>query len=105
MPALDHLEPKVISALQKSGWRITDSQFLLRVGKRKVFIDLKAQRVNEDFPEQIIVIEVKGFEGKSSVRDLEEAWGNMSFIVHYLRNTASNFRFFSLCHARHMRAF
>jgi hypothetical protein len=73
LPALDHFQPVVVHALQKAGWQITESPFTLRVDKRNLFIDIKAQSTTD--AREIIVVEIKGFEGQSQIHNLEEAIG------------------------------
>ncbi len=76
MPAIDFYERHVINALQKAGWHLDDPpHYLLKVANRKLYIDLEAQRFDQNAVQSIIVVEVKGFEGGSALRRLEEAVG------------------------------
>jgi hypothetical protein len=75
LPAIDRYQHIVVNALQKVGWRVEDVPYVLRVGRRSVFVDLTAQRINEDAHEQIIILEVKSFEDQSPVHSLEVAVG------------------------------
>jgi len=75
MPTIDKYQNIVVSALQKAGWRVDENPYYIRLDRRAVFVDLSAQRTDEDAHQQIIILEVKGFEGRSPVHDLEEAVG------------------------------
>lgn len=75
MPAIDQFQPTVIRALENDGWHVEKAPFTIRIDKRTVFIDLKAEREQDTNAQEIIIIEVKSFEGKSAVRDLEDAIG------------------------------
>ena len=75
MPAVDRYQGVVVNALQKAGWQVVDSPHIIRIERRSIFVDLTAQRTNEDFDQQIVILEVKGFEDRSAVHNLEEAVG------------------------------
>jgi hypothetical protein len=66
----------VKSALQKDGWTITHDPFPLKVGKKRLSVDLGAERLlSAEKGTQRIVVEVKSFVGESDVKDLEQALG------------------------------
>jgi hypothetical protein len=77
MPARDRYHVAVKQALIKDGWQIVQEQVLFVVENRNVWIDLKASKASE---QRTILIEVKGFEGRSQVDDLMAAIGK--FVVY-----------------------
>ena len=73
MPAKDRYHDAVKRALVKDGWMITGEQVKLRIGNRRLWVDLQATYPNEN---RIVLIEVKGFESSASpVEALESAVG------------------------------
>lgn len=64
MPARDKYHNTVIHALEKDGWLIVRQQVLITIGKRHLWLDLKAERDG-----QSIYVEVKGFETDYSLVD------------------------------------
>jgi len=76
MPKLDLYHPTVKQALVKEGWTITRDPYRLRIGEKRLYADLGADRViAADKGQQKIVVEVKSFLGVSDVKDLEQALG------------------------------
>ena len=76
MPALDFYHDRVKYALTKEGWTITSDPLTLLVGKRKLHIDLGAERVIAAEKGALkIAVEIKSFLGKSDVESLEMALG------------------------------
>ncbi|MDJ0735537.1 MAG: element excision factor XisH family protein [Nostocaceae cyanobacterium] len=76
MPARDIYHNTVKSALQKDGWTITHDPFPLQIGKKRLSVDLGAERlISAENATQKIVVEVKSFVGHSDVKDLEQALG------------------------------
>lgn len=76
MPARDIYHDTVKSALQKDGWTITHDPFPLQIGKKRLSVDLGAERlISAERETQKIVVEVKSFVGQSDVKDLEQALG------------------------------
>lgn len=66
----------VKSALQKAGWRITHDPFPLEIGRKRLSIDLSAERlISASRETEEILVEVKSFVGQSDVSDLEKALG------------------------------
>lgn len=59
MPAKDRHHDAVIRALTKSGWQVTDQQITLVVATRRLWIDIRADKSDEQLA---VLIEVKGFE-------------------------------------------
>lgn len=75
MPNEDRYHPVVMECLKKAGWSILKEQEYISIGShndtnRRLFIDIKAQRNNE----QLVLIEVKGLE-RSPVHELMELLG------------------------------
>jgi hypothetical protein len=76
VPARDIYHDTVKSALQKDGWTITHDPFPLQIGKKRLSVDLGAERlISAERETQKIVVEVKSFVGQSDVKDLEQALG------------------------------
>lgn len=76
MPARDIYHDTVKRALQNANWTITHDPFPLQIGKKRLAIDLGAERlISAEKGFQKIVVEVKSFVGQSDVRDLEQALG------------------------------
>lgn len=63
-------------ALQKDGWTITHDPFPLKIAKKRLSVDLGAERlISAENATRKIVVEVKSFVGQSDVKDLEQALG------------------------------
>ena len=76
VPARDIYHDTVKHALQQDGWSITHDPFPLQIGKKRLSVDLGAERlISAEKGLQKIVVEVKSFVGQSDVRDLEQALG------------------------------
>lgn len=76
MSARDIYHDTVKRALQNANWTITHDPFPLQIGKKRLAIDLGAERlISADKGLQKIVVEVKSFVGQSDVRDLQQALG------------------------------
>jgi len=76
MPAKDIYHNTVKTALIKDGWTITHDPLTLRLTRKKLYIDLGAERLiaAERGTEQIAV-EIKSFTRASDIKDLEDAVG------------------------------
>jgi hypothetical protein len=61
MPAYDQCHPQVVRALEREGWEVRESPFLIRVGRRTLFVDIELVRKTQGEDERIIVVEVKCF--------------------------------------------
>jgi len=82
MSKLDIYHNQVKRALEKEQWIITHDQFFLKVGRRKLYVDLGAERLlNAEKGSEKIAVEIKSFLGKSQVKDLEQALGQ--FFLYY----------------------
>ncbi len=76
MPKLDVFHNAVKNALEKDGWTITHDPLRLEIGKRRMYVDLGAERlIAAEKNLRKIAVEVKSFVGKSDFKDLEDALG------------------------------
>ena len=76
MSALDKYHGVVRRALEKDGWTITDDQMTVFYGRRRVIIDLGAEKLLAAEKEnQKIAVEIKTFGSLSPMTDLERAIG------------------------------
>jgi hypothetical protein len=76
MSAQDSSHVAVVNALIKDGWTITHDPLTLRVGGRKLFVDIGAERLlAAEKGTRKIAVEVKTFRRVSSVEDLQNAVG------------------------------
>ncbi len=74
--AKDIFHETVKIALQKDGWTITADPLTLKLSKRKIFIDLAAEKlVMAQKNNQKIAIEIKSFVGFSLLTDFYHALG------------------------------
>ena len=81
MPAKDKYHDAIVHALEKEGWKV-ESQILLKLARRRVWIDARATQ-NDDH--SIIMIEIKGFENMNSPVDyLASRCFIASFWKHFL---------------------
>ncbi|MEM6297911.1 MAG: XisH family protein [Bacteroidota bacterium] len=77
MPAKDKFHDHVINALQVEGWTITHDPYFLRLGRRKGYIDLGAERsfIGAERENEKIAVEIKSFLSPSSLDQFEDALG------------------------------
>jgi hypothetical protein len=75
MPAKDKYHDIVRVALEKSGWSITHDPYIIRVGKRRGFIDLGAEFLAAEKDAVKIAVEIKSFTGVSDLDQFEDALG------------------------------
>lgn len=82
MPTKDSFHDHVKASLEKEGWTITHDPYFLRLGRRKGFIDLGAERkiLGAERGEEKIAIEVKSFLQLSKLDQFEDALGQ--FLVY-----------------------
>jgi len=86
MPARDTYRHEVRRALERDGWTITHDPLRLKVRRRKLYVDLGAERLlAAEKGVRKIAIEIKTFGGPSDVRDLEDALGQFVLYEHALR--------------------
>jgi hypothetical protein len=69
MPAFDQCHEQVVRALQKEGWNVEAEQVTLSLGKRRIFVDLRAVRGVNGNRQQIMLIEVKCFPSSTTVNE------------------------------------
>lgn len=82
----DRFHEVVKIALEKEDWRITDDPFQVPAGKRKVKIDLGAERLlGAEKDGEKIAVEIKSFLRESAVYDFYGALGQFRFYYHALR--------------------
>lgn len=80
MSAKDIFHDCVRNALIKDGWTITNDPYILKWKKRKMKVDLAAEKIiAAEKAERKIAVEVKSFVGRSTIRDFEVALGQYSF--------------------------
>ncbi len=86
MPARDAFHAPVRHALERDGWTITHDPLRLSVRRRKLYVDLGAERViAAEKGVRKIAVEIKTFSGPSDVKDLEDAVGQFVLYEHALR--------------------
>ncbi len=85
MPRLDIYHNIVKRALQKDNWIITNDPLILQVGLKRLYIDLGANKLLGAKKGKLeIAVEIKSFQGKSDINDLEQAFGQYSLYKHVL---------------------
>lgn len=72
MPAKDRYHDRLKNALVKDQWLITDEQVKLKIGDRRLWIDLEAEHRTE---RTLILVEVKEMVSASQVDDLANSVG------------------------------
>ncbi|MEO1792603.1 MAG: XisH family protein [Cyanobacteria bacterium J06629_19] len=76
MPAKDIYHNQVKAALASAGWTITHDPLLIRLTKKKLYVDLGAERIiAAERGSEKIAVEIKSFTRPSDMKDLEEALG------------------------------
>jgi XisH protein len=76
----------VKKALDKDDWKITHDPFRLRIGKKRLAMDLGAERlISAEKGRRKIIIEIKSFLGRSDVKDLQQALGQYVMYNQVLR--------------------
>jgi XisH protein len=86
MPAFDVCHPKVVRALENDGWIIIAENVHYRLNKRSIFIDLRAERLNNGNSDHILLAEVKCFAEKENwTTDLYGAIGQYLIYQEMLR--------------------
>ncbi len=72
MPAKDRYHDLLKRALIKDLWSITDEQVKLKIGDRRLWIDIEAEHLTEN---RLILVEVKEMVSASQVDDLANSVG------------------------------
>lgn len=82
MPARDAIHDALVAALIKDGWTITHDPYFVKVGRKKGFVDLAADKVIAASKEnRKIAVEGKGFAGASELTEFEKALGQYNLYV------------------------
>lgn len=82
MPARDAIHDALITALIKDGWTITHDPYFVKVGSKKGFVDLAANKIIAATKEnRKIAVEGKGFTGPSELTEFERALGQYNLYV------------------------
>lgn len=82
MPAKDKYHDHVRRILEKDGWVITHDPYFIKLGRRKGYIDLGAERsfIGAEKGQEKILVEIKSFLGMSDLDQFEDALGQ--FLVY-----------------------
>lgn len=86
MPPRDTIHYIVKQAITKYGWKITDDPYVIFYGERFLFVDLgliesktldqiEGRFIGAERENRRIAIEIKEFQGRSAIADLEQAIG------------------------------
>jgi hypothetical protein len=76
MPRKDAIHEAVKNALTKDGWTVTDDPLFLEYGDEDMYVDLGAERLlAAQRGTEKIAVEIKSFQGKSTLNDLHNALG------------------------------
>jgi hypothetical protein len=76
MARKDIYHETVKKALDKDDWKITDDPFQVFVGKKRLAMDLGAERlISAEKGTRKIVVEIKSFVSRSDVKDLQQVLG------------------------------
>ena len=74
-------------ALEKDNWKITHDPLTIKLSKRKIFIDLGAEKLlTAEKNNQKIAVEFKSFVGLSPLTDFYKALGQYQIYILALRN-------------------
>jgi len=82
MPAKDKIHEALVAALEKDGWTITNDPYFVRVGRKKAFVDLAADKIIAATKEnRKIAVEGKSFIGSSELTEFERALGQYNIYI------------------------
>lgn len=82
MPAKDKIHDALVAALEKDGWTITNDPYFVRVGRKKAFVDLAADKIIAATKEnRKIAVEGKSFIGSSELTEFERALGQYGIYI------------------------
>ncbi len=81
--AKDKYHDLVRTSLENDGWNITHDPFKIKIGKRRGYIDLGAEKgiIAAEKETEKIAVEVKSFLGSSDLDDFEDALGQ--FLIYW----------------------
>ncbi|MEO8609925.1 MAG: element excision factor XisH family protein [Chloroflexota bacterium] len=66
--ALDSCHQQVVNALEKAGWNVEKSAYVIELDRIRVFPDIRARQINGQVDE-ILVVEVKCFPHEENYQD------------------------------------
>lgn len=90
MPARDIYHDAVRNALIKDGWTITHDPYRLSYGQVDVYVDIGAEQLlAAERGMAKIALEIKTFQGPSSIRDFYQALGQYNFYTTLLETVDS----------------
>lgn len=82
MPARDAIHDSLVAALKNDGWTITHDPYFVKVGRKKGFVDLAANKIIAATKKnKKIAVEGKGFTGPSELTEFEKALGQYNLYV------------------------
>lgn len=82
MPVRDLVHVALVNALKKDGWIITHDPLFVKLGRRKGYIDIGAEKlIAATKDNRKIAIEGKGFSGNSELSEFEKALGQFNLYV------------------------
>lgn len=81
--AKDKYHDLVRTSLENDGWKITHDPFKIKIGKRRGYIDLGAEKgiIAAEKETEKIAVEIKSFLGSSDLDDFEDALGQ--FLIYW----------------------
>lgn len=92
MPAIDQCHDQIVHALEKAGWEILKSPYVLYIAeRRRIYVDLYAQHGQKNGNQTIIIVEVKCFvDERSELNDLYNAIGQYIVYRNWLKMVNSS---------------
>jgi XisH protein len=93
--AKDIYHETVKIALKKAGWHITHDPLTLKLSKRRVYIDLGAERlIAAERGNEQIAVEIKSFIGLSILTDFYKALGQYQLYILGLKKRFPNYELY-----------
>lgn len=92
MPRKDLYHECVRTALENEGWAITHDPYTIKMGSRKGYIDLGAEKllIGAEKENEKIAVEVKTFSGYSDLDQFEDALGQFLVYLFALSKTEND---------------
>jgi hypothetical protein len=95
MPAKDIYHDAVKNALIKDGWTITADPYPIKYEEVKLFADLAGEKpISATREGELIVIEIKSFLGRSTMREFETALGQYLIYQTFLDITHPDYQIY-----------
>ena len=95
MPARDFLHNSARNALVNDGWTITHDPYRISYGFKDVYVDLGAEpTLGAEKGGLEIAVEIKGFRGRSELRDFEDALGQLVLYRSWMTRVDPNRRLY-----------